>query len=271
MEQKRKAFPRFYFVARDDLLTILARGDNPQRVTEFFPKIFRGIKSIEMQENSGERPVALKMNSNEDGVRESVKFVEDMRLSGKVEKYLNDLIDLMRRTLRNMAKQSVSRHDTMERTEWMKEDAAQITHLVNLAVWVRHDEAAINKIATNSNYLQECLDYQVTIVNKLISIVKGKMEKELRQKVKIMIIMDTHSRDIIEKLQAAGVTKVDDFQWQCQLKAYWINDDFQLNIGDAEFLYWYEYIGNGGRLVVTPLTDRIYVTATQALHLMMGC
>ncbi len=88
-----------------------------------------------------------------------------------------------------------------------------------------------------------------------------------------MITLDAHNRDVQVRLVQDGVTAPTAFQWVSMLKCYWEEekDEARLKIADAAFPYGYEYLGNGPRLVVTPLTDRIYVTATQALHLCMGC
>jgi dynein heavy chain len=60
--------------------------------------------------------------------------------------------------------------------------------------------------------------------------------------------------------------------WQCQLRHRWDEKekDCFANICDAQFRYAHEYLGNQPRLVITPLTDRCYITLTQSLHLIMG-
>ena len=58
-----------------------------------------------------------------------------------------------------------------------------------------------------------------------------------------------------------------EFEWESQLRFYWKQEPDELIIQQCtgEFGYGYEYMGLNGRLVITPLTDRIYLTLTQVM------
>ena len=119
-------------------------------------------------------------------------------------------------------------------------------------------------------------EYGVRMRADLLNLVKttrGKLGKEDRSRVMVMITMDAHGRDVLDGLVAAKVDSKDNFKWASQLRQSYNAETkkFVIKNFDARFYYAYEYIGNGGRLVVTPLTDRIYCTCCQAYNLKMGC
>lgn len=66
-----------------------------------------------------------------------------------------------------------------------------------------------------------------------------------------------------------SITDACEFEWESQLRFYWVKEPDELFVRQcsAQFSYGYEYMGLNGRLVITPLTDRIYLTLTQVLCL----
>jgi dynein heavy chain len=120
-------------VSVNDLLDILSNGNSPTKINRHMSKIFQSIDKLVLEERGDERPIAKVMNTSV-GI-EDVPFTKPAQLLGKVEVYLKDVISMMNKTLNELAVHSVKTFATMNRKEWIEQDPAQITLLVNNIFW----------------------------------------------------------------------------------------------------------------------------------------
>jgi dynein heavy chain len=124
--------------------------------------------------------------------------------------------------------------------------------------------------ALEEKKLPEYHKNQLKELDDLRNLVRGKLTSKERQTLSALIVIEVHARDVVINLLNENVSDVNDFEWISQLRYYYYNDNLYIRAVNAEFLYGYEYLGNSGRLVITPLTDRCYLTLTGALHLKFG-
>uniref|UniRef100_H3DNF8 Dynein axonemal heavy chain 2 n=1 Tax=Tetraodon nigroviridis TaxID=99883 RepID=H3DNF8_TETNG len=269
LETKRQIFPRFYFLSNDDVLEILGQSQNPQAMQPHLKKCFDNIKSL----RANKKQVATGMFSA-DG--EFVPFNKAVSLDSPVELWLCDVEKIMRSTLKDIlfrclnALKKASAHREKWLTEWpgqMVITASQIQWTTNvtkalLTCKEREDNAALKSIKRK----------QVSMLHGYSEIIRGNLSKVQRLKIVALVTVEVHARDVIDKLAKASCRDTNAFDWLSQLRLYWEKDenDCIIRQTNTHFKYGYEYLGNSGRLVITPLTDRCYMTLTTALHLNRG-
>ncbi|XP_022909837.1 dynein beta chain, ciliary-like [Onthophagus taurus] len=267
LETKRLAFPRFYFVSSADLLDILSNGNQPELVGKHLTKLFDNLAKLVFVDAKRAKGMISKENE------EYVEFPSFCDCSGKVEVWLNRVIDIMRATLHKSFGEAIVTYDEKPREVWIFDYPAQPALCGTQIWWTTEVNVAFSKL--EEGYENSVKDYnkkQIAQLGSLIVLLLGDLTPGDRQKTMTICTIDVHSRDVVAKMIVQKVESSQAFQWQSQLRHRWdvkIKDCFA-NICDAQFRYQYEYLGNTPRLVITPLTDRCYITLTQSLHLIMG-
>lgn len=199
---------------------------------------------------------------------EYVKFKTQCDCSGKVEVWLNRVTETMRKTLRAYLAEAVLAYDDKPRDQFLMDFPAQVALCGTQISWNSEVTQAFQRLAEGyENALKEYNKKQVQQLSVLITMLLGELSRGDRQKIMTICTIDVHSRDVIGKIVALRVDSVNAFEWQSQLRHRWhvkLSDCFA-NICDAQFRYDYEYLGCTPRLVITPLTDRCYITLTQVI------
>ena len=110
LESKRNAFPRFFFISDDELLSMLGTSD-PTSVQEHMLKLFVNCKRLKFRGNN-----IIGMESSEG---EYFDFADSVEAHGKVEKWMKTVELAMRSTLHAKAKEAVFFYPKQQRIEWI--------------------------------------------------------------------------------------------------------------------------------------------------------
>nr|XP_006635186.1 PREDICTED: dynein heavy chain 9, axonemal isoform X1 [Lepisosteus oculatus] len=272
LDTKRLAFPRFYFISSADLLDILSNGTDPHQVQRHLSKLFDNTAKMKFQTDTDGKPskTGLGMYSKEE---EYVTFNEPCDCSGQVEVWLNRVLDTMRATVRHEMTEAVVAYEEKPREQWLFDYPAQVALTCTQIWWTTEVGIAFSRLEEGyENAIKEYYKKQVSQLNTLITMLIGQLSAGERQKIMTICTIDVHARDVVAKMIAQKVENSQAFVWLSQLRHRWDDERKHCfaNICDAQFLYSYEYLGNTPRLVITPLTDRCYITLTQSLHLTMS-
>ena len=274
LEKERSSFPRFYFVGDEDLLEIIGNSKDILRIMKHFKKMFAGISMLQLDEEESQ---ILGFASREG---EEVSFRSPILLKdyAKINDWLAKVESEMRLSLAALLSQAVkdlvgffkldADFSVSDFLSWIEIYPAQLVVLAAQIAWTSLVDSSI----------PNTLDKALGLVGKSLDLLADTVLQDIaplqRQKCEHLITELVHQRDVIRAL--SGVHDITDFKWLYHMRFYLdeTNPDplarLEVRMADATFPYGYEYLGIPDRLVQTPLTDRCYLTLTQALNSQLG-
>ena len=276
LERERLSFPRFYFVGDEDLLEIIGNGNDVSRVAKHLKKMFSGISNLLVDENS----TIIGIVSKEGEIVHLTRTVSLARLP-KVDEWLSALDRNVKCTIAELLANATKAfrlifqdgaQNTDDVWQFINTYPAQIILLASQICWT---EAVDMTLQRGGMLLEENLETLKTLLGALATFVLKGMENLQRKICEHMITECVHQRDSVSKLIISGADSPTHSAWLLQMRYVYapeadLLDRLKIKMANASLEYGYEYLGVPDRLVRTPLTDRCFLTLTQALSQRLG-
>ncbi|KAF7401630.1 hypothetical protein HZH68_007450 [Vespula germanica] len=269
LETKRVIFPRFCFISDPTLLEILGQAADCHAIQNYLDGFFDNIAKLEFSEKDYENIIAMYSREKEKIVLEKVVVC-----LGGVENWLNMLLSVHQLSVAAVIAQGMSLLNApdFDLITLIDNSVLQVALLALQVIWTRDAEAAMNASRRDKTIMRKTNEWFLDLLNALIEVTVKDLTSYIRKKYEILITIHVHQRDIFDELYHSKIRSVQDFEWLKQSRFYYDDDKEQIliRITDVEFIYQNEFLGCNERLVITPLTDRCYITLAQAVGMNFG-
>ncbi|MBN3298743.1 DYHC1 protein, partial [Amia calva] len=285
LERERSSFPRFYFVGDEDLLEIIGNSKNVAKLQKHFKKMFAGVSSIILNEDNTE-VLGISSREGEEIIYKTAVSITD---HPKINEWLTLVEKEMRVTLAKLLAESVTEVGVFNKgtaidlttyINWIDRYQAQLVVLSAQIAWSENVENALNTIASGGggdlSPMQAVLGNVEATLTVLADTVLMEQPPLRRRKLEHLITELVHQRDVTRTLIKNKIDNPKSFEWLRQMRFYFdpkqteVLQQLSIQMANAKFNYGFEYLGVQDKLVQTPLTDRCYLTMTQALEARLG-
>ncbi|KAG9552811.1 dynein heavy chain, partial [Aureobasidium melanogenum] len=276
LERERVSFPRFYFVGDEDLLEIIGNSNDTLRIAKHLKKMFAGISGVVTDEEANITGI-----TSREGEQVMLKKVVSLSKTPRVNEWLGALETNMKETLAESFTDAFAAFDELAGQanidgpaleSFINEYPGQIVVLATQACWTKWVSTALSEGGAS---LPQLFDRLVQVLRLLAASVLGDLDALYRKKCEHLITEFVHQRDTVEKLIKAGADSPTHHLWLLSMRYEYqpeaeLLDRVQVKMANAVLAYGFEYLGVPDRLVRTPLTDRCFLTLTQALCQRLG-
>lgn len=269
LNEKRLAFPRFFFLSNEELISILAQAREPTAVQRYLSKCFEGIEALTFQEDLKITQMHSKENEIVDLITIVDPFNSEKQLKG-VEEWLAEVEKNMKNTLKAIYVSALKEFETCERKQWLFKWPAQISVVCEQTLWTNSVVKSILESKTEPESYKKLLHKLEEELYEIVELVRKESNRKNNITLGVLVVIEVHAKDVLHKLWKDEVNELQDFEWLSQMRYYHENNDLMVKMVNTERKYGFEYLGNQTRLVITPLTDRCYRTLMSALQMNLG-
>lgn len=208
------------------------------------------------------------------GEKERVELAARVDPRGKnVEHWMSELESAMTNSVRSVMYDAVVDYTTRSRNEWTQVWPGQCVLNASQLHWTREIEEGIR--TSGAAGVQACYEQQLAQLRDMVVLIRTKLPPLAKMTLGSLTVIDVHARDVTKRMADVKVSTLNDFEWISNLRYYWVGEgkaDGNMTVQMVSSIrpYGYEYLGNSLRLVITPLTDKCYLTLMGALQVQLG-